>query len=156
MPKRKNITYKKRRYLHKTIKRKQRGGNNIDLLFDASKIHPASIILDKKFTIKKSSIHGVGVFAKKNIEVNEIIHCVIHMLKQPNKEGHLFKITDDFGKYINHSSLNANSELIKLSDGNYHLTATKYIPKDTEILVDYDGKNMPSFIHGSKPHYKPG
>jgi SET domain-containing protein len=155
MPKRKNITYKNRRYLRKTIRRKQRGGSNIDLHFDASKIHPASIIFDKKFTIKKSSIHGVGVFAKKNIEINEVIHCAIHMLKQPNKEGHLFKITDDFGKYINHSTLNANTELMKLSDGDYHLTAIKYIPKDTEILVDYDGKNIPSFIHGSKPHYKP-
>ena len=156
MPKRKYITYKKRRYLHKTIRRKQRGGNNNDLHFDASKIHPASIIGDKKFNINKSLIHGVGVFAKKNIEINEVIHCAIHMLKHPNKEGHLFKITDDFGRYINHSSLSANSELIKLSDGDYHLIAIKYIPKDSEILVDYDGKTIPSFIHGSKPHYKPG
>jgi len=154
MSKKKKNTYKKRRYLHKTAKRTQGGGTKLP--FDASKIHPAALILDKKFSIKKSSVHGVGAFAAKPIAVNEVIHCAIHTLSQPNKEGYLFNITDDFGRYINHSSAKPNAELIKLHDGNYYVMATNYIPKDAEILVNYDDKKLPSFIKGSMPHYKPG
>jgi hypothetical protein len=51
-------TYKKKRgNFRKSIKRKQRGGNK-EFIFDAAKIHPASLLLDKKFIIKKSSIDG--------------------------------------------------------------------------------------------------
>jgi len=132
-------TYKKRPVIHKT----QHGGNVF--IFDAAKIHPASINLGNKFVILPSTIHGVGVFANKNIDKNEIIHCAIH----------INKITDDFGVYINHSSLNDNAELIKLSDGDYYVIANKFIPKNSEILVNYDGKTIPPFIAGSKPNYKP-
>lgn len=159
-------TYKKRQLLrkpHKKIskKRHQRGGNTKTIvddaapIYDASKIHPASLHLDKKFLIKPSSVHGLGVFANKNIEKNEIIHRSIHMLKHPSSSQHLFKITPEFGVYLNHSSLKDNTELIKLNDGDYYIIATKFIPYNTEILINYDGKNLPPFIDGSKLHYKP-
>ena len=76
------------------------------------------------------------------------------MLKHPSSSQHLFKITPEFGVYLNHSSLKDN-ELIKLSDGDYYIIATKFIPYNTEILINYDGKNIPPFITDSKPHYKP-
>ena len=156
--------YKSRKYIkrnnkfRKTIRYSKRvkvGGQHA---FDASKSHPASLNLDKKstfkkFTVKKSTIHGLGVFANKNIEKNEIIHCAIKLLDHPDKNGNTYKITNDFGVLINHSSLKDNTELIKLKDG-YYLIATKYIPKNTEILVNYDGKTIPDFIQGSKAHYK--
>jgi len=137
-------TYKNRPLMRKTTMHKTQHGGNV-FIFDAAKIHPASINLGNKFVILPSTIHGVGVFANKNIDKNEIIHCAIH----------INKITDDFGVYINHSSLNDNAELIKLSDGDYYVIANKFIPKNTEILVNYDGKTIPPFIAGSKPNYKP-
>ena len=153
-------TYKKRRYLRKTMKKKQKGGNND--AFDAAKVHPASLNMSKKFIIKKSSIHGVGTFANKNIEQNEIIHVLIYMFPSSDKtpiyktiDGKItFNIDDEFGKYVNHSVKNANTDVIKLADGNYYLMATHPIPKNTEILLNYDGKNIPYFIEGSKSHYK--
>jgi hypothetical protein len=131
------------------------GGQQV---FDASKSHPAYLNLDKKstvkkFTVKNSTIHGVGVFANKNIERNEIIDCAIKLVNKPDKKGKTYEVTHDFGGLINHSSLKDNTDLIKLKDG-YYLTATKYIPKNTEMLINYDGKTIPDFIKGSKPHYK--
>ena len=37
----------------------------------------------------------------------------------------------------------------------YNFLVDKFIPKNTEILVNYDGKTIPPFIAGSKPNYKP-
>jgi hypothetical protein len=118
-------------------------------IYDASKINPASIILSKKFFQKKSPIHGVGIFAKETLHKNDIIDCAIII-----HDGG-FYITADFGMLINHSSLKGNTDLVKLHDGNYYLRATKRISKNRELLSDYDGKTIPSFIEGSKPNYKP-
>ena len=66
-----------------------------------------------------------------------------------------FKLSADDIYNVNHSSLKDNVKLIKLSDGDYYIIATKFIPYNTEILINYDGKTIPSFIDGSKSHYKP-
>ena len=120
------------------------------IIYDPAKINPASIILIKKFFQKKSPIHGIGIFAKENIHKNEIIACALIM-----HEGGQFSITADFGAFVNHSRLKSNTDLVKLPDGNYYSRATKNISKNSELLADYDGKTIPSFIEGSKPNYKP-
>ena len=97
----------------------------------------------KNYVVKKSPIHGVGIFAKKDLKTNEIVDCAINSKNI---------ITPHFGRLINHSSSNDNTELIKLSNG-YYVKTTKYISKGTEILANYDGPTIPPFILGSKPHY---
>ena len=97
----------------------------------------------KNYVVKKSPIHGVGIFAKKDLKPNEIVDCAIN-----NKN----IITPHFGRLINHSSHSDNSDLIKLSNG-YYVKTTKYISKGTEILANYDGPTIPPFILGSNPHY---
>ena len=146
----------KTRRINRRIKSKSKSKSNLNsnlktqpIIYDASKINPASIILPKKFFKKKSPIHGIGIFAKETLHKNEIIDCAIIM------QGGGFYITADFGMLINHSSLKDNTDLVKLHDGNYYLRATKRISKNSEILSDYDGKTIPSFIEGSKPNYKP-
>ncbi len=98
----------------------------------------------KNYVVKKSPIHGVGIFAKKDLKPNEILDCVINSKNI---------ITPHFGRLINHSSSNDNTDLIHLPDDGYYLKTTKYVSKGSEILSNYDGPSIPSFILGSKPHY---
>ena len=99
----------------------------------------------KKYVIKKSPIHGVGVFANETIQKGEIIECMILV-----NEKRL--ITPYFGSLINHSNKKNNIEIIRLEDG-YYAKAMTTILKDTEITIDYDGPTIPEFIQGSKPHF---
>jgi len=100
----------------------------------------------KKYSIKNSPIHGVGLFAKEDIGPGEIIDCAI------KTQDTTFIITQHFGKFINHSKTGDNVVLIQLADG-YYIKTIKSIPKNTEIMVNYDGPTIPSFIQGSLPHY---
>ena len=54
------------------------------------------------FYIDKSIIHGIGVFSKKNINKNSIIGIVM-INKVPFNFIFVPNITDDFGRFINHS-----------------------------------------------------
>lgn len=99
----------------------------------------------KKYVIKKSPIHGVGVFANETIQRGEIIDCMIIT-------GEKILITPYFGSLINHSNKNNNIETIQLNDS-YYAVATTTILKNTEITINYDGPTIPEFIQGSKPHF---
>jgi hypothetical protein len=99
----------------------------------------------KKYVIKKSPIHGVGVFASETIQKGEIIECMILM-------GQKRLITPYFGSLVNHSNKKNNIEIIRLKD-HYYAIATTAILKNTEIMIDYDGPTIPAFIQGSKPHF---
>ena len=97
----------------------------------------------KKYVIKKSPIHGVGVFANETIQRGEIIDCMI---------GEKRLITPYFGSLINHSNKKNNIEIIQLNN-DYYAVATTTILKNTEITINYDGPTIPEFIQGSKPHF---
>jgi len=99
----------------------------------------------KKYVIKKSPIHGVGVFANETIQRGEIIDCMIIT-------GEKRLITPYFGSLINHSNKKNNIEIIQLNNG-YYAVATTTILKNTEITINYDGPTIPEFIQGSKPHF---
>ena len=114
--------------------------------FDAAKVHPAAMTPQRKYVIKKSTIHGNGAFTSQPIKAKEIIGLSIIMNNEERT------ITQNFGRLLNHSKKN-NAEFIKLNDGHYYVIATKAMPKNTEITVNYDGPDMPIFIAGSNPHY---
>ena len=99
----------------------------------------------KKYVIKKSPIHGVGVFANETIHRGEIIDCMILMRQER-------LITPYFGSLINHSNKKNNIEMIQLDHG-YYAVATRTILRDTEITINYDGPTIPEYIQGSKPHF---
>jgi hypothetical protein len=146
-----NKTYKKRKKIYKGGNKSIKRTTIPSLVFDASKTHPASILLNykpvQKYEIRPSPIHGNGLFAIQDIQPREIIECAIKM------NGNNFTITHFFGMLINHSNKKDNMELIRLNDGHYYAISTKLIPKNTEITVNYDGPTIPPFIHGSKSHY---
>ena len=86
------------------------------------------------FYIKKSEISGLGVFAKRNFQPNEIIEIVA------SKKDRI--VNDYFGKWVNHSSKYRNSE-ITLLNGNYVLKAINFIFQHDEITADYSHRTTP-------------
>lgn len=99
--------------------------------------------LPDNLIIKKSPIHGLGVFATENINAEELIHCYSHLIID---EQHLNKELQrlNFGGFINHSK-NPNCALkmvLEFSNNNrkrsyYKLKTLKEIKSGEEITLDY-------------------
>lgn len=110
-----------------------------------------------KIEVKKSSIHGLGVFATDRIESNEIIEeCPILLL--PTKRGELnYTLIDytfqwprsldwtnhaialGYGSLYNHSN-NPNSDWFSDEDKNvFKFVALREIYKGEEITIYYGG-----------------
>lgn len=110
-----------------------------------------NINYNNNFYISNSQIHGVGVFAKKDINKNSTIGIVM-INKIPLNIFFIPNITDDFGKYINHSNM-PNSYLSYDSKKHlYYLKSSKNIKQNMEITANYNN-NTPLLIEGSKEHY---
>lgn len=73
-----------------------------------------------------SSIHGIGVFAFKNISKKDIIGI--------GSIDNRYKTT--LGRYTNHSDKN-NARFYHLKNNDIVMIAEKDISKDTEILINY-------------------
>jgi hypothetical protein len=70
------------------------------------------------------------------------------------KTVHLF-ITPEFGMFLNHKR-NSNMQLLMIQDGDlelYYAVAIKTIYSGEEITVNYDGKDIPNYVEGSRPEY---
>ena len=100
------------------------------------------------YSIKKSNIHGNGVFSNKYIPKNKYIDIGIEM----KFSGYLPVITKGFGDMLNHS-YNPNCRLFyRKKDSHYWIIANKNIGANTELTVDY--RFTPWFIDGPKHFYK--
>lgn len=84
----------------------------------------------RAWEIKKSPIHGNGVFAGKNFISGEIIGLALRKL------GDKRYIRTLLGHHINHQN-KANSLLQKANKDEYSLVATKNISVGEEITTDY-------------------
>jgi SET domain-containing protein len=105
----------------------------------------------KKYTIGSSNIHGQGVICTEQIQSGENIDLALSRNPSTNE----IIITPDFGQFINHKKeSNTNLSLVH-EDGLevYYLVANKTINAKEEIVCNYDGEDIPSFIQGSYPHY---
>lgn len=94
-------------------------------------------IFSKFYDIDTSDIHGKGIICCLPIVTGQIIGLAIN-----NKQ-----ITNDLGKWINHSK-EPNSKLIEKEPNKYYLIATKHIEPTEEIVADYN--DTPYFIAGTK------
>ena len=92
----------------------------------------AGEIVDVKndiYTIKESSVHGTGVFAKKNIKKGDVI-CIVIGFKNDNK------YRSYLGRFTNHS--NIKNAIFKQIDNNDVIAiCVKDIDVNEEILVDF-------------------
>jgi len=107
----------------------------------------------KLYKIKKSSIHGKGLFATTDIACNKKIDCAIILLKP----FYYPLVTDYFGVWINHAPRNGKRKGYRSNttlkyDANkdvYYTYATRPIMKGEEILTDYN--YTPWFIKKPDP-----
>ena len=86
-------------------------------------------IKNDTYTKKVSSIHGFGIFAKKDINKNDIIGIVLGF---ENDE----KYRSYIGRFTNHSNFK-NAIFKELDSGDVIAVCIKNIKEDEEILVDY-------------------
>ena len=86
-------------------------------------------IKNKTYYKAKSTIHGQGVFAARNIKRGDTIGVVIGL---ENK----IKYRSYLGRFTNHSSLK-NTIFEELDSGEVVATCVKNIEVGEEILVDY-------------------
>ncbi len=96
--------------------------------------------LPEKLTVSKSSIHGLGIFAKENIYLlsgRECSEYVTHV-DVYHKNGKTKLLRTPLGGFINHS-FTPNCKLDKYIDGFYHyfLKPTRDILAGEELTIDY-------------------
>jgi SET domain-containing protein len=97
-----------------------------------------------KYTFRKSNIHGIGAFAKVNLDKNEPIDIGIDFIL------YFIPYVTEFGSKINHNyTPNCRLEYI---DGKWYVVAKDKIQRGTEITLNYS--DTPWFILGPEPHYK--
>ena len=111
--------------------------------------------------IKKSQIHGLGLFSNDHYNKGDII--IDNLFPYNYKKDKLLKRLDPKlfneyiikeGKYVNHCKNNYNTDIITDDYINYKLIATKEINKDDELLSNYDKiNNNYKFFSGSKKTY---
>jgi SET domain-containing protein len=109
------------------------------------------------YEIKSSPIHGMGVFATMDLQVNTNIG--LGMWKEYISEesnDHSIK-RNDLCTYMNHSD-NPNVYYKKDTFGNYYFYAKHSIKKGEELLIDYnafdfDGKKIFSIKRLKKSFY---
>jgi hypothetical protein len=98
-----------------------------------------------KFFIKKSPIHGHGVFATRDYKINEqIFDQMMDENNIPDKEW------DAPIKYVNHS-YDGNMLMKRRLDGKWEARAAKDIFAGNEIVSNYN--KSPPFVKDAKPHY---
>jgi len=100
----------------------------------------------KKYKIKKSNIHGKGVFPKNTIQKNETVGVGIYF----NFLG-IPQITTGFGSMINHSYKPSSRLVYSSKKKVYNVVANKTLSNQDEITVNYN--KTPWFIDRPKPWY---
>jgi SET domain len=101
----------------------------------------------KDWKIKKSKIHGKGIYLTKSFKKNEQIGVGIDYYL-----GFLPYVTSEFGSWINHS-FKPNTRL-EYSDKDkvYYIISNEYLPSNTELTLDY--KKTPFYIQGPGSDFK--
>lgn len=92
--------------------------------------------LPKQLTIGKSSIHGLGIFAKEDIPKNTYLGITLHILQS----GEL--IRSPLGGFINHQKKSncicTKLKLTKKSNTTIHLHTKKDIKAGEELTITYN------------------
>lgn len=100
-----------------------------------------SIMHNKKYTIKESNIHGVGIFAIKDIKKDELIELAFE--NKLNNNNKLYADIHYSMLKLNHCSIKDNSYLKNINN-KYYLYAKNNINIGDEITCNYN--NTPDTI----------
>lgn len=101
--------------------------------------------MDTNWVIKKSKIQGQGVFSTRWLPRSALIDVGIVYVY-----GIIPKVTF-FGSKMNHSYDSNVDLLYSPKSKTWNVYAKKDIPKNTELLLDYN--DTPSFIQGPKKEW---
>tara|TARA_B110000495_G_C22502059_1_gene308015 strand:+ start:33 stop:458 length:426 start_codon:yes stop_codon:yes gene_type:complete len=119
------------------------------------------LFLPKEPYISRSKIHGKGLFAGKSYKKNDVIYENIFpyknnstMLFNPISKESFDKYIINEGHYINHCSLNKNTDIISPDYKIFKVIASRDINKHEELYLDYNllNKHFP-FIAPAMPNY---
>lgn len=114
-----------------------------------------------KYKLKSSKIHGIGLFADEDIEMNQVVFesskqfmsvwttekftklnsCTKKYIKHYGSFSNidnLWHLNHDDIRFCNHSIQKNNISRKDLSDKNYQLVAMRGIKKGEELLQDYN------------------
>jgi len=105
-------------------------------------------VCQRKIIIKRSPINGNGLFANQSFKKGDIIIPDLFPYKEQNRVLR-YPPTSDFnqiiiseGMYINHCSINHNSNIIAEKNQLFQLIATNNIHSGQEITANYDTVNQ--------------
>lgn len=102
--------------------------------------------MNDRFAIKKSNIHGSGAFSNKRFIKGDVIGKLAFF-----KNPYQLIITDNLGKWMNHSWV-PNCIMYKSKSHNaYYLVALHQIEPNTELTLNYNA--CPIFIERAPSWY---
>ncbi len=119
-------------------------------------------IAPKKPYIKKSNVHGDGLFSPQDYKNGDVIISNIFpnkdedtILFNPIEKEVFQNFISNEAKYINHCSINYNTDVTSKDHKIYKLIANQNINKGDELTTNYDNINKKfPFISSSKEGYK--
>jgi len=91
--------------------------------------------VNDSYEFKNSSVHGLGIFAKKDITEGEEISLYYLNLLDLLEDTPSYQRTD-FARFVNHSYINENISLLE-NDGNFYAHAVNNIKEGEELFIDY-------------------
>lgn len=98
--------------------------------------------MEQAFTVAKSPLHGNGVFAVRTLERGDAVGLAIRLTY-----GLWPTITDDLGRWVNHSDRPNAVLLWEPAAGGHVIRAAAPIPVGAEVLVDY--RDSPWYVDKS-------
>ena len=119
------------------------------------------LYLNRPYFIDKSDINGLGLYSNRDYKKNDII--IDDLFAYNNKRNIIKDLSEEEfnnyivneGKYINHCTEKYNSDILTNDNIYFKLIAIKDIPKNKEIVCNYDIiNNKFPFIDNSKEYYK--
>ena len=107
----------------------------------------------KKYSIKKSDIHGKGVIANKDFKKGELVGMAVtdESALQPYNDPKDFRdCRTTLGKFLNHQ--NKHNANLKSENNTLNIYANCPIKKGDEITVNY--QKAPNYIDGDLKGFK--
>ena len=107
----------------------------------------------KKYSVKKSDIHGKGAFATKNLKKGELVGMAVtdEEAVKPIKDPKDFRdARTKLGKYLNHQTKHNAS--LKSENNTLNIYTNRVVKKGDEITVNY--KKAPNYIDGDLTGFK--
>lgn len=110
------------------------------MLFRRSKKQSSPVLISTRdqdlYYFAGSDVHGIGAFAKKDIDQKEKIGKFLHIRQSKNSKKINRFVRDELCRFMNHSD-RPNIILVINKDNELDAHALHRLKKDEELLIDY-------------------